>query len=529
MNRAKAPTSKTTTDSESTLGGERFFKQAFLHAAIGLALVDLDGRFSYTNPAYSKITGYTPSELRKMTIGSLMAPEDKKANALLKQQMLSREIPGYILEKRYIRKDGSRVWVKSSVSLNYDNDGNPLHLVGLTEDIDERHKAEEALKESEARFRFMAEYMPPKVYTATPKGVIDYLSPQWMTYTGISSNEMNYEEWNHAVHPDDLKANVASWNLSVRTGKPYYFEQRLRRADGTYRWHVNRAHPMRDSEGHIIKWIGSATDIEELRQSRDLKTRLQTLAEQREQLIAMNTSKDEFIMLASHQLRTPATGVKQYLGLLLEGFSDPITASQRATLQAAYDSNERQLKIVDDLLRVARVDAGQILLTKTSCDLVACIRDVIAEQRSIFSGRKQKIIFKPAQRAATTLADVELLLVVFENLLDNASKYSFEGTTTTIELRKDHGFFHIQFKDSGVGISKDDQQKLFQKFSRIINPLSDTASGTGLGLYWARKIIDLHGGTLDVVSKPARGSTFSIVLPISRAKKTVGAKTQAAV
>jgi PAS domain S-box-containing protein len=519
MNRVRQPSGKIIAVHEDTLIGEQFFKQAFLHAAIGLALVDLEGRFSYTNPAYSKITGYTAKELQQMTIGALMAPEDKIANALLKQQMINGEIPGYILEKRYIRKDGSRVWVKSSVSLTYDSEGNPLHLVGLTEDIDERHKAEAALKESEARFRFMAEYMPPKVYTATPEGVIDYLSPQWMSYTGISPSEMDYRRWNHAIHPDDLRANMTSWKSSLRTGKPYYFEQRLRRADGVYRWHINRAHPMRDAEGHIVKWIGSATDIEELRQSRELKMRLETLAEQREQLIAMNTSKDEFIMLASHQLRTPATGVKQYLGILLEGYSDPITPGQRATLQAAYESNERQLKIVDDLLRVARVDAGQVLLTKTSCDLVACIRKVVEMQGSIFNSRKQKVIFTPSQRTAMTRADVELILVVLENLLENASKYSFENTTTTIKLSKEGNTFRVDVQDKGVGISKDDQQKLFQKFSRIVNPLSDTVSGTGLGLYWARKIIELHDGTLKVASRPGRGSTFSIILPISRPRK----------
>jgi PAS domain S-box-containing protein len=503
-----------TADRKSILNSEEFFKQAFLHAAIGLAIVDLDGHFSYTNPAYSKITGYSARELKSLTIAVLMGPEDAKSNAVLKKKMLTGKIPGYVLEKRYIRKDGSLVWVKSSVSLIYDSNGNPVHLIGLTEDIDERHTAEAALKESEARFRFMAEYMPPKVYTATPEGLIDYLSPQWVTYTGMHSREMNYKEWNQTVHPDDLQDNMTSWQHSIQTGEPFYFEHRLRRADGEYRWHVNRAHPMRDAEGKIIKWIGSDTDIEELHQSRDLKTRLQTLAEQREQLIAMNRSKDEFIMLASHQLRTPSTGVKQYIGMLLEGYSGPVTAEQRELLESAFDSNERQLKIVDDLLRVARVDAGQIILDKTSCDLSACIRKIMIEQGSIFGARKQKIVFKAPKEPVRVLIDAELMHVVFENLLDNASKYSFPDTTTTIELKEDRASIRIQVKDHGVGIPKEDQQKLFQKFSRIENPLSDIVSGTGLGLYWAKKIVELHDGTLRVSSKVGQGSTFTVKLPL---------------
>lgn len=501
---------------ESTPSSEQFFKQAFLHAAIGLALVDLNGYFNYTNPAYSEITGYSADELKRITIAQLMGPEDKESNAVLRRKLLAGEIPGYILEKRYIRKDGSRVWVKSSVSLIYGSNGKPLHLVGLTEDIDERHKAEEALKESEARFRFMAEYMPPKVYTATPEGLIDYLSPQWIAYTGLHPEEMDYKEWSQTIHPDDLKDNMTYWQHSIRSGEPFYFEHRLRRADGAYRWHVNRAHAMRDDDGKITKWIGSDTDIEELHQSRELQLRMQALAKQREQLIAMNKSKDEFIMLASHQLRTPSTGVKQYIGMLLEGYSDPITPSQQVLLQSAYESNERQIKIVDDLLRVARVDSGEILLSKTPCDLVACIRDVITNQGSIFKARQQIVVFRPEQRAASALVDAELMYVVFENLLDNASKYSFEGTTITVTLLKERSRLYIRIRDNGVGISKEDQQKIFQKFARIVNPLSDTVNGTGLGLYWVKKIVELHGGSLDVSSRTGRGSTFSIVLPLAK-------------
>lgn len=497
------------------LSGERFFKQAFLHAAIGLAIVNLDGHFSYTNPAFSKITGYSAKELKSLTIAALMGPEDRESNAVLRKKMLAGEIPGYILEKRYIRKDGLRIWVKSSVSLIYDVGGNPIHLVGLTENIDEQHKAEAALRESEARFRFMAEYMPPKVYTATPEGAIDYLSPQWVAYTGLYQSEMDYADWAHTVHPDDLSGNFTAWQHSLQTGEPFYFEHRLRRADGTYRWHVNRAHAMRDTEGNIVKWIGSDTDIEELHQTRDLKTRLESLAEQREQLIATNKSKDEFIMLASHQLRTPSTGVKQYIGMLLENYSDPLTEHQRTLLESAYDSNERQLKIVDDLLRVARVDAGQVLLDKTACDLVACIREVITEQKSIFGGRGQSVVFRAGRQPVITFIDVELMHIVFENLLDNASKYSFEGTTTVIEIRKNRSAIYVRVKDNGVGIPEEDQKKLFQKFSRILNPLSETVSGTGLGLYWAKKIVELHGGNLRLTSRPGQGSTFSVRLPPS--------------
>ena len=495
--------------------GESFFKQAFARAAIGLALVDLHGRFAYTNTAYSRITGYSAAELKKLSIGTLMFPEDAEVNARFREQMLAGEIQGYVLEKRYIRKDGSLIWVKSSVSLTTDSEGRPVHIIGLTEDIDERHKAEEALRESEARFRFMAEYMPPKVFTANARGDLTYLSPQWTAYTGLDFADMSFDDWTQTIHPDDREDNMRAWRQVMKTGEPFYFEHRLRRADGTYRWHVSRAHALRDKHGAIVEWIGSATDIEELRESRDLQDRLRIVAEQREQLLATNRLKDEFIMLASHQLRTPATGVKQYVGMLLEGYSDALTDDQRQLLQRAFESNERQIKIVDDLLKVARVDAGQISLAKESCDLVGFIRDIVAGQRNLFYRRKQRLEFRTGKKVSTASFDKQLLRVVLDNLLDNASKYSPVGKMTTIGLTRDHEFFVIEVQDNGIGIRKQDQLRLFQKFSRIASPLSEAVTGTGLGLYWSQKIVELHGGSLEVESKIRHGSTFRVLLPVN--------------
>ena len=513
MSVARKPSTETRKGDEHDLEGEVYFKRAFAHAAIGLAVVDLEGHFTYTNAAYSKITGYTARELKKVNIGALMRPEDAEVNAVLRKRLLDGEIPGYVLEKRYIRKDGSLIWVKSSVSAAYDRDGKLVRIVGLTEDIDERHRAEEALRKSESRFRFMAESMPPKVFTATPKGAISYLSPQWTLYTGLKLKDMNYENWTQTVHPDDREANMKAWQRSVHTGEPFYFEHRLRRADGMYRWHVSRAYAMQNDYGDVIEWIGSDTDIEELREGRNLQSRLRIIAKQREQLISTNRLKDDFILLASHQLRTPATGVKQYIGMLLQGYSDAVTEDQEELLKRAYESNEQQLRIVNDLLRVARVDAGRVSLTKSSCELVDFIRSIVAEQCNVFYHRQQSVVFAPSHKTLVTSIDTDLMRVVLENLLDNASKYSPAGKTTTVGLLKDSDALVVQVKDDGIGIRKKDQRQLFQKFSRFASPPSETDSGTGLGLYWAKKIVELHGGTLEVASRVRQGSTFSIRLP----------------
>lgn len=229
--------------------------------------------------------------------------------------------------------------------------------------------------------------------------------------------------------------------------------------------------------------------------------------------IELNQTKDEFISLASHQLRTPATGVKQYVGMVLEGFVGDITESQRTLLTKAYESNERQLRIVSDLLKVAQVDAGKVKLRLNETNLTALTKDVIKEQKATYDSRKQKVNFIHPKSEVTGLIDKDRIRMVLENLIDNASKYSDFQKTIQVEIGENNRQVWLRVSDQGVGIDAADQSKLFEKFSRIYNPLSTHTNGTGLGLYWIKKIVDLHGGTIEVSSEIDVGSVFSAYLP----------------
>lgn len=229
--------------------------------------------------------------------------------------------------------------------------------------------------------------------------------------------------------------------------------------------------------------------------------------------IELNRSKDEFISIASHQLRTPATGVKQYVGMLLEGFAGELDPSQRAMLEKAYESNERQLRIVSDLLKVAQVDAGKVVFKKEAIPVNDIVQDIIREQKGTFGRRDQAIEYEAATQSPTAFVDHDTIRMVIENIIDNASKYSEDGKTIIVRTYETPQFACIDVIDQGVGISKHDRSKLFEKFSRINNPLSTKVGGTGLGLYWAKKIVDLHDGSITVKSIQGQGTTFSICLP----------------
>jgi two-component system CheB/CheR fusion protein len=266
-----------------------------------------------------------------------------------------------------------------------------------------------------------------------------------------------------------------------------------------------------DSKQLILLALDDVTEQRALKLNSDIVTK--NLIHQRDKLQYLNDAKDEFIALASHQLRTPATVVKQYVNLLTEGYAGELPGNQEKILTIVNDSNDRQLEIIEDLLRIARVDAGKIKLRKSSQNLSEEVESAIKALAVIFKSRGQNVLFSEPKKQMIALVDQKLMGMVIENILDNAGKYSADNTTIAIKITENDGFIGIAIKDNGVGIQKKDQAKLFKKFSRIHNPLSESVNGTGLGLYWAKKILDLHGGGIEVSSTQGGGSTFIVKVP----------------
>jgi two-component system phosphate regulon sensor histidine kinase PhoR len=270
-----------------------------------------------------------------------------------------------------------------------------------------------------------------------------------------------------------------------------------------------------DQTGEHIGFAKVTRDLTERKQHEENLREANTLLKnQQVELERLNRTKDEFISLASHQLRTPATGTKQFLGMLLEGFAGEVPPSQRSFVQKAYDSNEHQLQVVNNLLRVAQVDDGRVLLHRKPTDVSALIHEVVDAQMDSFTRRQQQISIKVSSGLRLVPLDSEHFRMALENLVDNASKYTPVGGKISIGVREKDGSLVLTIKDTGVGISSVDRDKLFKKFSRIPNQLSEAVGGSGLGLYWVEKIIHLHHGTISVTSKPDEGTTFTIRLPM---------------
>lgn len=233
-------------------------------------------------------------------------------------------------------------------------------------------------------------------------------------------------------------------------------------------------------------------------------------------LEATDKIKTDFVSLASHQLRTPATGVKAIISTLLEGYAGDLTHKQREYLEQAFETNERQLSVVNDLLSVAVIDSGNLELNKENVIAQELVGGIIHELLSLAKSRNQQLELRAPHNNIIVSVDLEKMRMVVDNLISNASKYTPAGGKILVSITATKKKVTIAVIDNGVGMSAEDQTKLFHKFSQIDNHANAGHKKTfsaGLGLYLAKNIVELHGGKIRVESAVNKGSTFSIELP----------------
>jgi len=227
--------------------------------------------------------------------------------------------------------------------------------------------------------------------------------------------------------------------------------------------------------------------------------------------------KTEFVTLAAHQLRTPLSAIKWTLRMLLDGDLGAITEEQKDFVEKTYRSNERMISLINDLLNVTRIEEGRYLFKPALADIEAVVQFVVKSYQEEIEKREIKFEFiKPAEKLPLILIDVEKIRLAIQNLLDNAVRYSRPGGEVTISLRYGKKEIELSIKDTGVGIPKDQQGRVFTKFFRAANVMRMETEGTGLGLFIAKNIIEAHGGKIWFESEEGKGSTFYFTLLLEK-------------
>jgi signal transduction histidine kinase len=267
--------------------------------------------------------------------------------------------------------------------------------------------------------------------------------------------------------------------------------------------------------------IQNALSVQEVREinatlQQRIKDATKKLRQSNNQLQRLDAAKDEFVSMASHQLRTPLTSVKGYISMVLEGDVGRITKEQRQLLEEAFTSSERMVHLIGDFLNVSRLQTGKFIIDTHPVDLAKVTQQEVDSIRQIAAGHNVSVVYERPARFPELYLDENKIRQVIMNFMDNAIYYSPDSQEIKITLSVEDGDAVLRVIDKGMGVPVDAQKKLFTKFFRAENARKQRPDGTGIGLYLARKVIDGHGGSLVFESKEDKGSTFGFRLPIKK-------------
>lgn len=505
---------------------EHQYRSIFDATHDAILIYNSDGELIEANPASLKMYGHTHTEILRLKGTNLIHPDDIANFHKIIRSATTKNT--YRSTAKHLRKDGTTLIVEMSATvITYK--GEP-HVMTMVRDITDQRQSQEELNYTNLLLQTVTDNASLGLFMMDDQQHCTFMNiaaEKIIGYSFAEVQKMNkpLHDIIHHTHPDGSHYPMADCPIdrALPQKNRQVGEDIFVRPDGTF-------YPVRFTASPIIKAkkpVGTIIEIEDLtellksqdaytkvsKRSEELEAIAAVLREQREQLLALSQSKDEFISLASHQLRTPATAVKQYVAMAIDGYAGDISPQLRRILESAYASNERQLTIVNDLLKVAQIDAGKVALKKEEFNGIDLIAAILQDDASKFAERDQNVSYVHPQEPIKLIADKNRLRMVIENIIDNASKYTPSGKSIKVAIRQSKSSVRISIKDDGVGMTAADVDKIFQKFVRIENPLSTKVGGTGLGLYWAERIIALHGGKIIVKSELGKGSTFTICLP----------------
>ncbi len=476
------------------------FRSVVNHVVDGIISIDEAGIVQSFNPAAERIFGYARSEVVGRNVSMLMpAPYREEHDGYLANYRNTgkAKIIGIGREVQGRRKDGSTFPMDLGVS-EYRLDAR-RHFTGIVRDITERKNAEQALRESELRFRMMADAAPVLIWESGTDKLCTWFNKQWLQFVGRTMEQERGNGWAENVHRDDFDRCLETYVSAFDARKPFTMTYRLRRFDGEYRWLLDSGIPRYGANREFIGYIGSCVDITE---------RLRA----EEQLREADRRKDEFLAILSHELRNPLAPIRLAVAMLRKiGPPEP----ELQELRNIIDRQTTQLtRLLDDLLDVSRIASGKIVLRKERANLALAVSSAVEAARPLIDARRHELIVDAPADPIFIHGDATRLAQVFANLLNNAAKFTRDGGRISLTVARDGGDAVVRVRDSGIGIHPQHADRIFEMFAQGDQSLERGQGGLGVGLALAKTLIELHGGTVEARSAgPGAGSEFIVRLP----------------
>jgi PAS domain S-box-containing protein len=485
---------------EALRESEERFHQAFENAAIGMALVSLDGRWLQVNRSLCEMLGYSEQELLALTFQAVTHPGDLQIGTHYFQQMLSGEIRSCQFEKRYLHKLGQTVWAMLSTSMIRDGQDQPLYIVTQIEDITERKQALEELRNLSKALESAVE----GIAQVDSQGRYIKTNPAYASMLGYQPEELVGINWKQTIYPDELETIETAYQRMLIDGKAE-FEARAVRKDGTV---FDKQVVMVKAYDQQQQFIGNYCFMKDISDRREIE-RL----------------KDEFISVVSHELRTPLTSISAALDLLAGGVLQNQPEDAQQMLNIAANNSDRLVRLINDILDIERIESGKIVMTKQACDAGDLMNQSVEAIQEI--AERDGVTLSVSPVSVRLWADPDRIIQVLTNLLSNAIKFSPQGSTVWLsaELIRGQGSERvypssssdtllIKVRDQGRGIPSDKIESIFERFQQVDASDSRQKGGTGLGLAICRSILQQHEGQIWAESTLGEGSTFCFTLPI---------------
>ncbi|MFA6228502.1 MAG: PAS domain S-box protein [Patescibacteria group bacterium] len=476
------------------VNSEDRLRAIYENSPIPIVLVGLDNKFISANPAAVKFWGYSEDQLEKLTFADITHPDEVKRDIEKVKLLLKGKISVYSVDKRYIRKDKKIVYGRVNATLIKNNSDKPLYFLTVVEDITQHKIWEREIKQSEERYSILVERSNDAVILIQG-GIVKYANPAIEKITGMVPQDVIGKPMVDFIAPQ-YKSLVAS---------NYKRRMQGERVDTRYEFAVidkhGKAIPV-ETNSSVVVLNGQPADMAILRDISKAKE--------------IDRLKSEFVSMSSHQLRTPLTGIKWFGELLLKEKIGKLNQEQRDFVEQIYHSNERMIKLVNDLLDVSHLETGRkFTLNKKPADLRLALSRAIEDQTLTANKKKISMIFGCGLNGKIICVfDFDKIVQMLNNLISNAIKYSPDKAKITFDCQRQGDYWSIAVTDQGYGIPQYQQHRIFERFFRADNIRGVAPEGTGLGLYIARGIVEAHGGRIWFDSKENKGTTFYFTLPV---------------